>query len=196
MCTQEISNGDFLDFLLVFSLPINVPDNNSITPLMQAVTCQNIVMIEALIKKRCDPNISSNNCLNALDMALSVGNEEILGILLDYISNYDEVISNIRNSTSIEKKQNPVNEDDFHNQIKTRLTELREELARKVEQANLLEGHLYCISCNSSYINTVILECGHTVLCSDCSEAYQSNKKCPMCDSKITQILQTYTMKE
>lgn len=57
---------------------------------------------------------------------------------------------------------------------------------RQVEEEK--ERHL-CKICYASAINTVILDCKHQVMCSQCARQVRS---CPVCRAPVKQVLQTY----
>ena len=50
-----------------------------------------------------------------------------------------------------------------------------------------------CKVCFAKKIDTVILECGHRVICGDCGKALsEKHSPCPMCRREITRLVHTY----
>ena len=51
-----------------------------------------------------------------------------------------------------------------------------------------------CIICYKEINKKIaLIPCGHTTICKDCSQLqYDSNKKCPICRSEITQIVNIF----
>jgi hypothetical protein len=59
--------------------------------------------------------------------------------------------------------------------------------------ANVEDQVEECIICWTNARNTVLLECGHIALCTDCTDAVKVNDAehgCPVCRKKVTRIIQ------
>lgn len=48
-----------------------------------------------------------------------------------------------------------------------------------------------CKVCMDKKINTVMVPCGHQVLCENCSKVI--NKQCPICNQPVQQVIKTFS---
>jgi len=60
-----------------------------------------------------------------------------------------------------------------------------------------VEDEETCTICFDKIINTVVVPCGHTIMCDSCATLYINNPKnmatgCPLCRTPIGQIVKTY----
>jgi len=57
--------------------------------------------------------------------------------------------------------------------------------------APVISDTLACKICFEKQINTVLLECGHAALCSDCAKAI-TGQPCPFCRRPVSRVIVTY----
>jgi len=67
--------------------------------------------------------------------------------------------------------------------------------AQMMGQGQLLDPHAaaddkLCKVCMAKEINTVLVPCGHRVLCENCSKVI--NKQCPICNQAIREVVKTF----
>lgn len=74
--------------------------------------------------------------------------------------------------------------------LEGRVAELEAAVAAKEKRINTLEEEAMCSVCMERPVDTVILECAHTVLCTKCGA--QPHKTCPVCNKLITRIIRTF----
>jgi len=63
------------------------------------------------------------------------------------------------------------------------------------EEATVTKEHL-CSACGTNKIQTIILPCHHTCLCSDCAKYVESGsiESCPICNELITTYIKIQLM--
>jgi len=75
--------------------------------------------------------------------------------------------------------------------IKIKIDQFRKKKKKKEDDDDDLDN--ICKVCFENPIDTVILECGHQVICHDCSKDIGS--LCPLCRGPISKIIKTYVVK-
>ena len=74
--------------------------------------------------------------------------------------------------------------------LEKRVVELEAAVAARDKKISTMEEEQLCTVCMERPIDTIILECAHTVLCGKCGT--NPLKTCPVCNKLITRIIRTY----
>ena len=75
------------------------------------------------------------------------------------------------------------------------LLTMKQKISLPEEEINELdtkEGEKECIICNERCVKTVIVDCGHSILCVTCSRTLKDKPQCPLCRVEITKIIKIY----
>jgi len=206
-------NLDFFDFFLTASPETDIDTLTlaSETPLMIACMSGHAKIVKFLLTNGANLNVVNLEGKTALEIAFTVGNEDIVNRLLEELERRET--TTFVNSTQIFTKNPPppepkpkINNNSCTNMVidltkpsqkeieKTnkelekylnKIIDLEQELQEKENITKKLEELLFCRICTTNNISSVFGDCYHAILCYRCA-LNLSEKQCPLCFTKIT----------
>jgi len=164
-------------------------------------------IVKFLLTNGANLNVVNLEGRTALEIAFTVGNEDIVNRILEEQERRETVI--IKNNNNL-PQPSPTNNNRIDNNINNVIIDLTTPSQKEIEKTNKeLEKYLnkiidleqefqekdqaikkpeelvFCRICLTSNISSVLGDCYHAILCYECA-INLSDKKCPVCSTKIT----------